>query len=116
MILIQVIFFSCNCYSRRALEIQFRLTFARAWLVRSWMGAAQSISITNKGGSLLNPNETIGSVSHVRFENITSISENSAVFVSSCTQTGNSTYNSHGHCTAGLPDRCGTVISFQFFK
>jgi hypothetical protein len=80
------------------------------------MGAAQSISITNKGGSLLNPNETIGSVSHVRFENITSISENSAVFVSSCTQTGNGTYNSHGHCTAGLPDRCGTVISFQFFK
>ena len=78
---------------------------------QNWMGAAQSISITNKGGSLLNPNETTGSVSHVRFENITSVSENSAVFVSSCTQTGNSTYDSHGHCTAGLP---GSIHDIEF--
>jgi polygalacturonase len=69
---------------------------------QNWMGAAQSISITNKGGSLLNPNETTGEVAHVLFENVTSVSENSAVYISACTEHGNSTYDSHGNCTRGL--------------
>jgi hypothetical protein len=81
---------------------------------QNWMGAAQAISITNKGNNgsyLLGPNETIGSVSHVRFENITSVTENSAVFVSTCTRTGNSTYDSHGLCTEGLPS---TIHNIEF--
>eukprot|EP01052_Picozoa_sp_SAG31_P002262 SAG31_NODE_78_length_27447_cov_83.819877_8_plen_315_part_00 len=75
------------------------------------MGAAQAISISNKGGRLLNANESVGSVSRIRFENITAVSENSAVFVSSCTQTGNSSFDSHGHCTAGLP---GSIRDIEF--
>jgi hypothetical protein len=43
---------------------------------QNWMGAAQPFSITNKGGGLLNPNETIGRVTNVLVENWTSVSEN----------------------------------------
>ena len=43
---------------------------------QNWMGAAQPFSITNKGGGLLNPNETIGRVTNVLVENFTAVSEN----------------------------------------
>jgi polygalacturonase len=43
---------------------------------QNWMGAAQPFSITNKGGWLLNPNETIGRVTNVLVENFTAVSEN----------------------------------------
>ena len=82
-----------------------------SYLDQNWMGAAQSISITNNR-ELLGPGEVPGTISNVLFENITTVSENSAVYVSACTEHGKATYDSHGLCTEGLPPGAISNITF----